>query len=53
MQLWLLQEGLTTLLETRPLCIRTNAYLHAPSIIEKKYSSVSVVGLLLSSSIVL
>ena len=52
MQLWLLQEGLTTLLETRPLCIRTNAYLHAPSTIEKKYSSsVSVVGL--SSSIVL
>ena len=42
MQLWLLQEGLTTLLETRPLCIRTNAYLHAPSTIEKKYSSVSV-----------
>ena len=53
MQLWLLQEGLTTLLETRPLCIRTNAYLHAPSTIEKKYSCVSVVGLLLSSSIVL
>ena len=52
MQLWLFL-GTTLLASSAIVCIRTNAYLHAPSTIEKKYT-VTVVGLLLlSSSIVL